>query len=175
MCRGVIAAGSVIGSGSAYKGRAFAMPPMGPVAVVVLFVLAQGVQQVRLVPDQRPTEQFMAAGLNPPLHDRVHARRSHRAEHDRDTGVGEDRVEQRRVLSVTITDEVLDLAAGVVEVHEQVPGRLGHPCGGRVGGGAEDANPAGGVLDDGKDIQASTGQRRCFEEVGGEDGVGLAE
>jgi hypothetical protein len=30
------------------------------------------VQQLRLVPDQRTVEQFMAAGLDPPLHDRVH-------------------------------------------------------------------------------------------------------
>jgi hypothetical protein len=40
--------------------------PMGSVAVVVLFVLAQGVQQMHLVPDQHPVEQFMVAGLNPP-------------------------------------------------------------------------------------------------------------
>ena len=37
--------------------------PVGPVLVVVAFVLAQGVQQVRLVPDQGPVEQFVAAGL----------------------------------------------------------------------------------------------------------------
>ena len=39
---------------------------MGSVAVVVLFVPAQGVQQMHLVPDQHPVEQFVAAGLNPP-------------------------------------------------------------------------------------------------------------
>jgi hypothetical protein len=37
----------------------------------------------------------------------------------------------------------------VVEVRERVPGCLGDPCGGRVGGGAEDAYLAGGVFDDG--------------------------
>src|SRR3954451_4810202 len=38
---------------------------MGTVTVVVPFVLAQGVQEMRLVPDQRPVEQFVAAGLDP--------------------------------------------------------------------------------------------------------------
>jgi hypothetical protein len=35
--------------------------PMGTVTVVVPFVLAQGVQQMRPVPNQRTVEQFMAA------------------------------------------------------------------------------------------------------------------
>jgi len=43
-----------------------------------------------------------------------------------------------------------------------------------VGGGAEDADSAGGVLDDGEDVQPRAGQRAGFEEVGGEDGVCLA-
>ena len=47
--------------------------PVGPRSVVVMFVLAQGVQQMRLVPDQRPVEEFVAAGLDPTFHDRVHA------------------------------------------------------------------------------------------------------
>ena len=38
---------------------------MRPVAVVELLELAQGVQQVRLVPDQGPVEQLAAAGLRP--------------------------------------------------------------------------------------------------------------
>jgi hypothetical protein len=50
-----------------------------------------------------------------------------------------------RVFPVAITDEVFDLASGVVEIHDEVAGPLGHPGGGRVGGRAEDAHPAGGV------------------------------
>ena len=60
-------------------------------------------------------------------------------------------------------------AAGVLQVHDQVPGGLGHPGGGRVRGGAEDADPAGGVLDDGEDVHPGAGQRDGFEEVGGEE------
>jgi hypothetical protein len=55
------------------------------------------VQQMHLVPDQRAVEEFVAAGLDPPLHDRVHPRHPNAAEHDRDSGVGEDGVEQGRV------------------------------------------------------------------------------
>jgi hypothetical protein len=39
--------------------------PMGTVTVVVPFVLAQGVQQMRLAPDQRSVERFVTAGLDP--------------------------------------------------------------------------------------------------------------
>jgi hypothetical protein len=46
---------------------------MWAVFVVMSFVFAHGVEQMRLVEDQAPVEQFVAAGLDPPLHDRVHA------------------------------------------------------------------------------------------------------
>jgi hypothetical protein len=42
-----------------------------------------------------------------------------------------------------------------------------------VCGRAEDADAAGGVVDDGKDEQPRTGQGAGVEEVGGEDGVRL--
>jgi hypothetical protein len=43
-----------------------------------------------------------------------------------------------------------------------------------VGGCAEDADTSAGVFDDGEDVQRRLGQGLGFEEVGGEDGVGLA-
>ncbi len=53
-----------------------------PVGVVKLLELAQGVQQVRLIPDQGPVEQLATAGLHPPLHDGIHAGHPDAAEHD---------------------------------------------------------------------------------------------
>src|ERR1700692_4010966 len=47
---------------------------MRPVCVVELLELAQCVEQVPLVPDQGAVEQFAAAGLHPPVHDRIHSR-----------------------------------------------------------------------------------------------------
>lgn len=73
-------------------------------------------------------------------------------------------VEKGWVLAVAIPDQVPDLAAGVLEIHDQVPGGLGHPGGGRVRGDAEDPDPAGGVLDHGQHVQVGAGQRHGFEE-----------
>jgi len=72
--------------------------------------------------------------LDPAFHDRVHARHQDPTEHNVDTGVGEDAVEQGRVLAVPVADQVSRLAACVVEVDQQVPGGLGDPGGGRVSG-----------------------------------------
>jgi hypothetical protein len=43
-------------------------------------------------------------------------------------------------------------AAGIRQVHEQVPGLLDHPRLDRVLGGSEDAYPAGAVLYNGQDV-----------------------
>ncbi|BCY13465.1 hypothetical protein L3i22_085530 [Actinoplanes sp. L3-i22] len=62
------------------------------------FELAQRVQQVPLVRDQGTAEQLVA-GPHPTFHVSVHARHVDAAERDRDPGVGEDSVEQSRVLA----------------------------------------------------------------------------
>jgi hypothetical protein len=46
---------------------------MWPVGVENPFVLAQGAEQVCLVPDQRAVEQLVTARLDPAFHDRVQA------------------------------------------------------------------------------------------------------
>jgi len=63
------------------------------VVVVVGFVLVQGVHQVMMVPDQGAVQQFVAAGLHPTLHHRVHPRHADPREHDLDPGLCEDLVE----------------------------------------------------------------------------------
>jgi hypothetical protein len=47
---------------------------MGPVGVVELLELPQGMEEVPLVPDQRVVEEFASAGLHPSLHERVNQR-----------------------------------------------------------------------------------------------------
>jgi hypothetical protein len=73
-----------------------------------------------------------------------------------------------------IPDQVFHGGAGVLEVHDQVAGRLRRPGRGGMGCGAEDADAAGGVFDDGEDVQPCSGQCPGLEEVGGEDRVCLA-
>jgi hypothetical protein len=75
-----------------------------PVAVVELFELAQGVEQVLLVPDQGAVQQFASAGLHPMFHDRVHAGHPDAAEHDVDVCVLEHGVEQGWELSIAVPD-----------------------------------------------------------------------
>ena len=60
---------------------------MWSVKVVVPFVLAEGVREMRLVPDECAVEQLVAAGLDPPFHDRVHSGNLDTAEHHGDAGV----------------------------------------------------------------------------------------
>lgn len=61
--------------------------------------------------------------------------------------------------------------ADVREVNNQVPGQLCGPGRGGMGGGAEDADAAGGVFNGGEDVQPCAGQCPNLEEVGGEDRV----
>jgi hypothetical protein len=76
-------------------------------------------------------------------------------------------------VAVPVADQKAGAAAGVLQVDGEIAGGLGDPRGGRVRSGAEDAYPAGGVLDDGQDVDAGAGQCCRLEEVGGEDGLGL--
>ncbi|MEY9894263.1 DNA-binding XRE family transcriptional regulator [Catenulispora sp. MAP5-51] len=82
---------------------------MSAVAVVVGFVLVQGVQQVALVLDQGAVQQLTAAGLHPPFHNRVHSRYADATEHDVDPCMRKDLVEQRRELRIPVSDQVLDI------------------------------------------------------------------
>jgi hypothetical protein len=54
--------------------------PGGSVGVAEPLVLMKCMGQVSLVPDEGEVEQFVAAGLYPPLHERVHPRHPGAAE-----------------------------------------------------------------------------------------------
>jgi hypothetical protein len=92
---------------------------VGAVSVVELFELVQGVEQVPLVPDQRAVQEFAAAGLYPPFHDRVHSWHPDATEHNLDPRLGEDGVEQIGELAVPVPDQEACPAVGVLEVHDQ--------------------------------------------------------
>ncbi|WP_275560138.1 hypothetical protein [Streptomyces sp. 5-6(2022)] len=92
-------------------------------------------EEVDLVPDQGPIQQFRAAGLYPALHERVHPRYSNAGGDNLHTGTGHQGVEGGREFGVEVADEELRLAVCVFEVHE--PG-----CG-VVAGGVEAASGPG--------------------------------
>jgi hypothetical protein len=95
------------------------------------------------------------------------------AQYDGDARVGEDGVDQPGELAVPVADQEPYPAAGVLEVHDEVPGGLRYPPGGRVCGGAEDPDPAAGVLDHRQYVHPRPGQGGRFQEVAGQQGVGL--
>ena len=75
--------------------------------------------------------------------------------------------------AVVVADEESEAPPGVVEVHEQVAGLLGHPGAGRVGGDTQDVHPAGGVLDDEERIQSVQGDGVEVKQVASQDRVRL--
>lgn len=86
-----------------------------PVLVIERLELAQGVQEMELVPDQRTIQQLSPAGLHPPLHEPVHARHPDAAEHHLDTRVLEHLVERPWELPVPIPDQTASPAARVLK------------------------------------------------------------
>src|SRR5215467_18796 len=107
---------------------------MGPVVVVEDFELTQGAEKVVLVPDQGAIEELTAAGLYPPLHDRVHSWPPYTGEHHRDPRIGQDGIEQPGELPVWVPDQEPRPASGVLKIHDRGPGGLGHPRGSRMRG-----------------------------------------
>jgi hypothetical protein len=60
-----------------------------------------------------------------------------------DAGRSEHRIEGGREFAVAIPDQKAEPAGVVIEVHQQIPGGLGHPFAGRVGGDPGQVHPCG--------------------------------
>ena len=99
-------------------------------------------------PKSKPhsAQTVVPAGLHSPFHDRVHPRHPDPAEYHVDARVGGDGAGQAGELPVPVCDQEPCPAAGIVQVHHEVPGGLRCPGRRRVGGGAQDPDSAAGVL-----------------------------
>lgn len=111
---------------------------------------------MRLVPDEGSVEDLAAAGADPPLHDRVRARRPHRALDDPCAGALKHRVEGGDEFGVPVADEEFDLASMPVEVHQQIPGLLRDPRRCWMVGDAQDRDAPGRVFDDRRAVHLGT-------------------
>ncbi|MFF4752226.1 hypothetical protein ACWD5R_39130 [Streptomyces sp. NPDC002514] len=84
--------------------------------VVVLLELAERAVEVVLVPDQGPVGEFVAAGLDPALHDGVHAWHP---------GAGEDDLEDVLQLPdgtpATSNAELIRVAHAMIQAFGQLP------------------------------------------------------
>nr|WP_235030477.1 hypothetical protein [Nonomuraea solani] len=94
--------------------------PMWPVFVIEGFELAQRVQKVVLVPDQHPVQQLAPAGLDPSLHDRIHARYPGSALKDAESSIDQHGIEGRGELGVSVPYQEPGGAAGLLKVHNEV-------------------------------------------------------
>ena len=74
---------------------------------------------------------------------------------------------------VAVVQHELDVAAGLIEVHAQVPGLLDDPLAAGMGGGAQDTDPAGGVFDRGQHVGLRAVQQVDGEQIQGQDRLGL--
>ena len=86
---------------------------------------------------------------------------------------GKDRVEAFMEGGVAVVQQELDVGAGLIEVHAQVPGLLHDPQAAGMGGGAQDPDPAGGVFDRGQHVGLRAVQQVNGEQVQGQDRLGL--
>ncbi|MEV0586775.1 hypothetical protein [Nonomuraea sp. NPDC050310] len=102
-----------------------------------------------------------------------HARDADTCGDDPYAGVGQHGIEGRGELGVAVADEEPSAGARLVQVHEEVAAELGDPWTGGMGAGAEDADAAGGMLDDGEDVESRPGQGADLEEVTRQECVGL--
>jgi hypothetical protein len=126
----------------------------------MLEVLVEDGGQVTASGDQESVGALPACTTCPALRKGVRPRRLRRTFHDLDAGVGQDRVERRGELGVTVADEEPERSADVVQVGDEVAGGLGYPGPGGVTGHAEDPDPAGSDLD-GRRTRTPAARRRC--------------
>ncbi|WP_165845580.1 hypothetical protein [Streptacidiphilus pinicola] len=137
--------------GSSRAGRAGAgQRPAG----TVLVVDPQNATQVGLDANEGPVEEFAPERPDPAFRDRVCAWHLDARQHSGIPGALKNRIHDGRVLGVTDADQqpYCGELAGVLEIHQEVPRWLGDPGMGRMGDGAEDPDPAAGVVDDGEDV-----------------------
>ena len=141
--------------------------------VVVVNVVGQDPFEVSSVPYQDPIQAFGADGAYPAFGVGVRLRRPRWGPERLDAGRGENCIERRGELAVAIADQEPELGGALVEVHQQIPGRLGHPGAGRVGGDAGQVHPAVLEFDDEQDVQPGQPDRLDGEEVAGQRPGGL--
>ncbi len=99
-----------------------------------------------LVVDQHPVGAFGADAADEPFRVAVRLRRPRRDLDHVDAFGGEDGIEGGGEFGVPVADEEAKRAGLIIEVHQEVAGGLGGPGCGRVGGHAEEMDPAGAKL-----------------------------
>jgi hypothetical protein len=125
------------------------------------------------VPYQNPVETLGPHGAYPAFGVRVRFRCLRRGLENLYACASEYAVEGGRELPVAISDQKAEPTGVLVEVHQRIPGGLGHPCAGRMGGDPGRVHPAVREFDDEEHVQPSQADRFDGQEITGERSGGL--
>jgi hypothetical protein len=137
--------------------------------VVVTGVFAKCPAEVLFAKDQHVVGDLAAGGEHEPLCVRVRPWAARWDLADGDAGAGQDGIEGIGELAGPVTDQDLELAGPVAEVHEQVSGLLGGPGAVWVGGDAEDVRVPAADLENEEHVQALQREGAVdVEEVAGQ-------
>ncbi len=151
--------------GDLAAGWSLAEGPVRPVGVVVVGVFAEGVAEMSWAGDEEAVGALAPRAGDPPLADRVRARRLDGCPDNPHAGCGEDGVERAGVLGIAVPDQEPQAVSPLTEVHERVPGLLHCPGGGRVGGDAGQVHAPMVVLDDEQHVEPAQEDGVDMEEV----------
>jgi len=136
-------------------------------------VLVQNGGQVTFTDDEHCVGALAAYAADPALGYRVRPRCPRRCLDHLDVLGGEYGVEPGGELGITVAKQEPQARHPLVQRHQEIPGLLGHPGVGGMGGHAEDVDLTGGQFDEEEHIDSLEEHRVDGEQVAGQDGVGL--
>jgi hypothetical protein len=119
---------------------------VGPVVVEMVCVVAEDLRGVTTAEEQDPVGALLAYGPYEAFRVRVAVGTARGDLHHGDGFAGENRVERGGELGVTVSGQESESAGVVADLSQQLPGLLGDPGGGGVGGHPEDVHLSGAHL-----------------------------
>jgi hypothetical protein len=144
---------------------------MRPLGVVVSRMGSKDALQVAATENEHPVKASGPDHSHPPFGERVRLRGPDWRLDDVHSFEAEDLVEGTGVLRVPVSDQESNALKPLP--HRELAGVLGHPCGVRVPGDAEDVHPPGRKLDGEQCVQGPEHEGCDSEEIERQDPLGL--
>jgi hypothetical protein len=126
-----------------------------------------------LADDEHPVGAFAAYGAHPALGERVRAGRLRRSPDQVDAGAAGHRIGGCGEFRIPIAYQEPQPGSALIEVHQQVPGLVGHPGTGRMRRHPNHMDLAGGDLHEEQHVDPLEEHRVDGEEIAGQDRVRL--
>jgi hypothetical protein len=131
---------------------------VGTMAVVMPDVAVEDAKEVTAAGDQQMVQAFPAHGADPALGNGVGVRGLYRCTDDLCTDRAPDVIEDPGELAVAVADQEPE-AGLLIKRAKEIPGLLGDPRAGGVGGDAGEVDTSVVQLDEGQDVQPFAGTR----------------